>query len=88
MKIRYMGTAAAEGIPAMFCACDTCRRALAAGGKNVMTRSQALIDDDLVVDFAADTYMHFLQAGKTLAGLKYALITHSHGDHVSFDDLS
>ena len=27
MKILYLGTGAAEGVPAVFCNCDTCREA-------------------------------------------------------------
>ena len=40
MEITYLGTAAAEGIPGIYCGCETCRRAIAAGGRNIMTRSQ------------------------------------------------
>lgn len=86
MKIRYLGTGAAEGIPAMFCACDTCKRALNAGGKNIMTRSQMLINDDLLIDFNADTYSHFLKLGRTLSEIEYILITHSHTDHFTFEE--
>ena len=32
MRIRYLGTAAAERTPAMFCNCEVCRRALEKGG--------------------------------------------------------
>ena len=35
MKLRYMGTAACERIPGMFCNCEVCRRALEKGGKNL-----------------------------------------------------
>ena len=28
MKLKYLGTAAAEGIPGMFCNCRVCRNAL------------------------------------------------------------
>ena len=55
MKLQYFGTAAAEGWPALFCGCDACRRAREAGGRNIRTRSQALIDDKLLIDFPADT---------------------------------
>ena len=61
MKIRYMGTAACERIPGMFCNCDVCQRAMSEGGRNIMTRSQALIDDRLLIDMSGETYMHFLQ---------------------------
>ena len=31
MKFKYLGTAAAEGWPAMFCSCDACNRARTSG---------------------------------------------------------
>ena len=70
MKIQYLGTAAAEGIPAIFCECENCRKSRMAGGRNIRTRSQALIDDRLLIDFPADTYMHFLQYNVPLAKIK------------------
>ena len=35
MKIKYLGTAAAEGVPAIFCNCETCKEArkLGIGGE-------------------------------------------------------
>ena len=87
MKIRYMGTAACERIPGMFCNCDVCQRAMAKGGKNIMTRSQMLIDDRLLVDFSGETYWHFVQMGRTLWDIDHVLITHSHCDHLSYEDL-
>ena len=86
MKLRYMGTAACERIPAMFCNCEVCRRALEKGGKNMMSRSQMLIDDTLLVDFSGETYWHFLQLGRTLWDIDHVLITHSHCDHLSLED--
>ena len=35
MKLKYLGTAAAEAIPAIFCSCATCIQARATGGKDV-----------------------------------------------------
>lgn len=55
MKIQFLGTAAYEGIPAMFCQCEQCNTARKRGGKNLRTRSQALIDGKLLIDFPADT---------------------------------
>lgn len=86
MKIRYMGTAALERIPAIFCNCDNCRKAMAAGGKNIMTRSQALIDDKLLVDLNSETYTHFLEMGRTLWDIEHVLITHAHCDHFTFEE--
>ena len=82
MKIKYLGTAAAEGIPAMFCECDNCKEARRRGGKDIRTRSQALVDEKLLIDFPADTYIHSLQYGIDLATIKSCLITHSHSDHL------
>lgn len=56
MEIRYLGTAAAEGFPALFCQCDTCRRAAAKGGKNIRTRSSVLVNDTVLLDMGPDLY--------------------------------
>ena len=87
MKLKYLGTAAAEGIPAIFCECENCKKSRAAGGKNIRTRSQALIDDTLLIDFPADTYLHYLQHNFPLNKIKSCLITHSHLDHLYPEDL-
>ena len=82
MKIQYLGTAAAEGIPAIFCECETCVEARRRGGRDIRTRSQAIIDDTLLIDFPADTYMHFLKYNIPLSKIESCLITHSHEDHL------
>lgn len=87
MRLTYLGTAAAEGFPALFCNCKYCCEARALGGKNVRTRSQALINSDLLIDFPADTYAHFLQNGIRGDGIAYLLITHAHSDHFYIKDL-
>jgi len=81
MKIEFYGTAAAEGVPGLFCKCDTCERTRKAGGKNIRTRSQALIDGVLLIDFPPDTYLHVLNYGLPLADIRHCLVTHSHSDH-------
>ena len=87
MKFQYLGTAAAEGIPAIFCECDTCKKARASAKKNIRTRSQAIIDGKLLIDFPADTYYHSLLYGIDLAKVKHCLITHTHSDHLYPKDL-
>ena len=87
MKIKFLGTAAAEGVPALFCNCPACEHARKAGGKDIRTRSQALIDDCLLIDFPADTYMHVLQYGLKLHEINHVIITHTHSDHFYIDDI-
>lgn len=82
MKLTYLGTAAAEGFPAVFCNCEHCQKARILGGKNIRTRSQALINDDLLLDLPADTYYHFLENKIEGDKIKYLFITHSHADHL------
>lgn len=88
MKIQYLGTAAAEGIPAVFCDCDNCKKTRQLGGKNIRTRSQALIDEKLLIDFPADTYMHYLKWNIPLSEIHACIITHSHSDHLYPTEIS
>ena len=85
-KIQYWGTAAAEGVPGIFCNCETCRLAREEKGRKIRTRSQILINDDLLVDFGPDTYMHTLRYDFDLSRLPHVLITHPHEDHVGGAD--
>lgn len=87
MKVKFLGTIAAEGGPALFCNCAYCKEAARRGGKDIRTRSQMLINEDLLVDFPADTYLHKLQFGLDLSKVRYLLITHSHRDHFYPEDL-
>lgn len=87
MKIQILGTAAAEGWPALFCNCEACRRAREKGGKNIRTRAGTLIDDQLLIDFSADTYGNALRFGLDLSRIHTLLVTHDHEDHLYAEDL-
>lgn len=87
MRIKFLGTAAAEGWPAVFCRCEYCNKAREKGGRNIRTRSQSLINDNLLIDFPVDTYYHMLLNNLDLSAVKYLLITHSHMDHFAPFDL-
>ena len=87
MKLKIYGTCAAEGFPAMFCSCTVCENARKWGGKNIRTRSQAVIDDKILIDFSADTYFHVLSYGLDLRKIKACFITHGHDDHLYPHDL-
>ncbi len=87
MKIKYFGTSAAEGVPALFCFCDVCKRSVEAGGRNYRTRSQALIDDKILIDLSADTLLHVLYHGLNLKEVNSCIITHGHADHLYPPDI-
>ncbi len=81
MKLKYLGSGAAEGIPALFCNCFLCKKARALGGKNIRSRAQTLINDDLLLDFGPDTFWHVCRYNLDLSKIRTLLITHAHEDH-------
>lgn len=87
MNIRFLGTAAAEGWPALFCECEYCNRARKGRGKNIRTRSSCLIDAKYMVDFPPDTFMHVLNNKLRLNKVEHLIITHSHEDHFYPEDI-
>lgn len=87
MRIKYLGTAAAEGWPAIFCRCPACEEARRRGGKNIRRRAQALINDDMMVDINSDNYSFSLDYGIDLSKIAHMPITHSHSDHFILWDL-
>lgn len=81
MKIKYLGTAAAEGIPALFCECEICKRAKITKGKNVRSRSQVLVNDNLLIDYPPDSFYHFVNNDIDLSKINNLIISHAHEDH-------
>lgn len=88
MKIQFLGTAAAEGFPALYCMCDTCKEAALKKGKNIRSRCQTLINDELLIDFGPDTYYHMIMFNVPLEKIHHVLITHAHSDHFYSNELS
>lgn len=87
MKITYYGTAAGEAWPGVFCQCPLCVEARRLGGKNIRTRSETLINDDLLVDLSADNLLHTLFYGLDLSRVRALMFTHSHSDHCYPEDI-
>ncbi len=81
MILKYFGTAASEGIPALFCDCEVCEEARKKGGKHIRTRSQSLIDNKILIDLPADTYHHVLKDNLPLHKIHSLIVTHHHSDH-------
>lgn len=87
MKFQYMGTAAAEGIPALFCECEVCARAEAAGGRNIRGRSGAMANGHVMLDFPPDMWHNKVRYGLNLAAVTDIFFTHSHIDHLAGNEL-
>ncbi|GHV66785.1 hypothetical protein AGMMS49928_02310 [Spirochaetia bacterium] len=87
MEILFLGTAAAEGIPALFCRCQTCRDAAEAGGLEIRTRCAYLVNGHLLLDLTPDIMLHKLRYNLDLAAVDTVCFTHSHTDHLNWADL-
>lgn len=83
MKLVFLGTAAAEGIPGLWCGCAICREARKRGGKDIRRRCSYLIDDDTLIDFGPDSFEQARREDINLAELKRIIFTHAHEDHMS-----
>ena len=88
MKLKYLGTAAAEGIPALFCRCEMCAYARKAGGKEIRRRAGALLDGTLKLDFGPDSYWQMISENLDYTDIHAVLITHSHEDHLEPCDVT
>jgi phosphoribosyl 1,2-cyclic phosphate phosphodiesterase len=82
VRLLFLCTAAAQGYPALFCACHNCEAARDRGGKSVRRRSAALVNDDLLLDFGPDIMPASRDHRLRLPRLEYLLLTHAHHDHL------
>lgn len=87
MKIKYLGTAASEGIPALFCQCSLCTEAKKSKGKDIRKRAGVLIDDRLLIDFPPDMLWNIAAYDLDLAKVASLIVTHTHTDHFAPADL-
>jgi phosphoribosyl 1,2-cyclic phosphate phosphodiesterase len=81
MQLFFLGTAAAEGYPGIFCNCASCQQARALGGRNLRYRSSLLVNDDLLIDCGADLLAAAQRFNRSLWGIRTCLVTHAHSDH-------
>ena len=87
MKLTYYGTAAAGGFPGFYCEDDLCMKVRNVGGRNIRTRSQAMVDDKILIDHPQDTYLHVCMYGLPIHKINNIIITHNHPDHLYVEDL-
>jgi phosphoribosyl 1,2-cyclic phosphate phosphodiesterase len=81
MFLKVLGSAAAEGWPAVFCGCEPCREARRRGGKDLRRRTSYQLGDAIHVDFGPDSYGSMIDFGLDYSLLRHLFITHVHPDH-------
>ena len=81
MKVHLLGTGGADGIPSFFGASELSALARERGGKDLRTRSSAVIDGILKIDFGPDTFVQAAQQKLVPRDWKWVIVTHSHFDH-------
>jgi phosphoribosyl 1,2-cyclic phosphate phosphodiesterase len=87
MELLFLGTGAAEGIPAVFCRCPACEAARRSGGRLVRTRCSARLGARCQIDVSPDAYAQSLGAGLDMHDLESVLVTHTHPDHCNLPAL-
>ena len=80
-KITVLGSAAAEGIPAIFCVCDTCKQAWKNGGKDFRMRTSYQLGEFVRIDFGPDSMAQEYRYNLHSEKLRHIIVTHSHEDH-------
>lgn len=87
MQIKLLGTGSAEGWPGLFCECRVCEQSRLTGGKDIRSRSSAIVDGALKIDLPPDTFYQSIQFGLRMAAVTAIVFTHSHDDHLAQSEL-
>lgn len=87
MEILLQGTGAADGIPSAFSRNRVSEFAREKGGLDVRTRTCALIDGHLKIDFGPDTWYQCSRDGVVAEDFSGVIFTHSHEDHFDRNEL-
>ena len=81
-SLTILGSAAAEGFPAIFCGCPACQAAWKYGGKNIRFRTAYKVNDRVRVDFGPDSLAQEYKFQLHSERLRHIFITHPHEDHL------
>ena len=73
MRVRLLGTGAADGWPNAFCECASCRTAIHTA--TLRSPTSALVDGTLLLDCSPETPRAALRYDGGLAGVTHVLIT-------------
>lgn len=88
MKLLICGSAAAEGVPGLFCTCPLCLKALNEGGKDVRSRTAYQLGDTIRIDCGPDMFYHMVKYRLRFDLLQDLVITHNHRDHFYAEDIT
>jgi len=81
LELRILGSAAAEGWPALFCSCAACAKARELGGKDLRRRTSYRLGEHIQIDWGPDTFGAYTAYGLDMTTLKDLVVTHNHADH-------
>lgn len=87
MNIRLLGTGGADGIPAFYSDSRVSLYARAHGGKDIRSRSAALVDGTFKLDLGPDTWGQLVRDNLDAREWTALLFTHSDADHFAPDEL-
>lgn len=87
MVLRLLGTGAADGIPTPFGDDRVSSHARKHGGKNIRTRSGAIVDDTIKIDLSCDTYGQLVREGLNGFDWTALFFTHSDDDHLALAEI-
>ena len=87
MKLRLLGTGAADGIPALCGHSPVSDYARKHGGKDMRTRSAAVLDDAIKIDFGPDTLAQVQREHLDTADWSAVVFTHSDDDHLACSEI-
>jgi phosphoribosyl 1,2-cyclic phosphate phosphodiesterase len=82
VRLTVLGTAAAEGWPALWCTCEACREAARRGGPDIRMRAAYSIDGHIQIDLGPDALAQMWRFGIDYARMDHLFITHAHEDHL------
>lgn len=87
MNIRLLGTGGADGVPALYSDSRISVYAREHGGKDVRSRTSALVDGVLKLDLGPDTWYQLMRDQLDARDWTALLFTHSDADHFAPDEL-
>lgn len=80
MEVLLLGTGAADGIPNVFCRCETCTDYRLRG--ELRSPTSVLLDGRLLIDPGPEAPRQVTRFGRDLTGLQAILAGHAHDDHL------